>query len=129
MSLQYLWEHRCPVTFTRVGCATRGSLNAGLSPVLPQGPGDEPVRHNPQGPRADQEKPVQVVARMRGACDSLKEIMLPGFLQPWSNPIPDVPLSFRIPPSWAEAKYEIKAAHSRAGWSGGMPEEGRASPS
>lgn len=129
MSLQYLPEHQCPVMFTRVGCATTHLPNARLSPVLPQGPGDEPVRHNPQGPRADQEKPVQVVARMRGACVSLKEIMFPVFLQPWSNPIPDFPVSFRIPQSWAEAKYKIKAAHSRAGWSGGMPEEGRASPS
>lgn len=89
----------------------------------------EPVHHNPQGPQADQEKPVLVVAEARGLAFSFKEIMLPGFLHPQTNPTPAFPLSFRMPWSWSEAKYKIKVAHSRGGWSGGMPEEGRASPS
>ena len=64
-----------------------------------------------------------------GLAFSFKEIMLPGFLYPQSYPTPDFPLSFRIPCSWSEAKRKGKVAHSRGGWSGGMPEEGRASPS
>lgn len=45
----------------------------------------------------------------------MKEIMLPGFLHPQSNPIPNSPLNIRIPWSWSEAKYKIKVAHSSGG--------------
>lgn len=91
-------------------CALHCGVN--VSPL--QGAGDEPVYHNPQGPRADQEKPVEARGKEEWARLSFKDVILPGFLHPQSNPTPNVPvpLSFRIPGSWSEAKYKIKVAHS-----------------
>lgn len=65
-------------------------------------------------PKQIRRNQLRQVARMSGACLSFKDVILPGFLHPQSNPTPNVPvpLSFRIPGSWSEAKYKIKVAHS-----------------